>query len=264
LILKLRSRLLQFLYLRKRVRFTTPIQKTDRIEIETYDNGAWIVGGFATLSTGTTVGMSWQLVTGSSTDIDVSFGSAGYAATVATAGGAWSTIAASENYKWRVRKVSGGASVGYPISPANLVKSLVRYSTATAGTYNNTPAPVDFGTKTYDLKSEVTTGVAWKFTARESGYYRVSANITWSNAMVFTAGKYADFSIWKGGSIWNTVTYRSPATNTNFVAQSVNDIVQLNAGEYIDIRLSTDVASAELSTVGGGGNLQWVNVEQIN
>jgi hypothetical protein len=105
----------------KRVRFQTPIQKTDLIEIELWDNAAWVTQGFVTQCIAAATGMTWGPVSGSTTDIDVFFGASGYSATPRTSAGAWSTIAASVNYMWRVRKVSGGASVGYPIGARNVV-----------------------------------------------------------------------------------------------------------------------------------------------
>lgn len=113
----------------KRVRFQSPIQSTDSISIEfrrtTSDPWISLNSPNATSAVisltwqgSTEYGIGWQAV--SSTDIDVYF--ARYATTVgagtyAAAGSAWS---ASAGY-WRVRKVSGGASVGYPISSANIV-----------------------------------------------------------------------------------------------------------------------------------------------
>jgi hypothetical protein len=66
-------------------------------------------------------GASLNLVSGSSTDVDVRFGNsgAGPGAAYAGLGSSWSGAAAT--YRWRVKVIRGGAQVGYPISSANIV-----------------------------------------------------------------------------------------------------------------------------------------------
>jgi hypothetical protein len=106
----------------KRVRFQTPIQQTDVIDVEVYWNGAWVrARDIGLASTAATTGIGISNVIYGSTDLDINFGSAGYAASVAAGASAWSGIAGSASYKWRVRKVSGGAVVGYPIGARNIV-----------------------------------------------------------------------------------------------------------------------------------------------
>jgi hypothetical protein len=102
----------------KRVRFQTPILPTDRISIEFNPGSGWalasdILGATTTNDAGTaSYGQYIRPVIGSNTDFDVFFNSA------ATGLSAWSGLT---GYKWRVRKVSSGASVGYPISARNIV-----------------------------------------------------------------------------------------------------------------------------------------------
>jgi hypothetical protein len=111
----------------KRVRFPTPVQRGDIVEIEiSEDSGAtWMphtstLGGSQSVSTG----MGLTPVSGSTTDYDVQFGSSGYGSTVRTTSGAWSTLGGS--WKWRVKKSAGGQAVGFgQVSQysAGLVKS---------------------------------------------------------------------------------------------------------------------------------------------
>jgi hypothetical protein len=109
-----------------RVRFTTPIQATDRITLE-FDNGSsgarWLpandslhvyMGQLSAL-----YGAGFSIV--NSTDVDVSFGNGGRWASNASYGGAGQAWSGVSTWKWRVRKVSGGAQVGFPISSANIV-----------------------------------------------------------------------------------------------------------------------------------------------
>ncbi len=106
----------------KRVRFPTPIQTGDIIEIEvlstSLSNSAWTSSEeqvpYSFLNT-SRYGIHWAPVSGSSTDIDVLFGKAGATpANVATYGGnngdPWSGFSA---FKWRAKKSKGGQAVGF-------------------------------------------------------------------------------------------------------------------------------------------------------
>ena len=107
----------------KRVRFTTPIQPTDILIVEKKYSGDsyWTpmitesdstAGSqvISTFSASSEVGFG-QLRIVNSTDVDVVF------RRYRTGTTDWTTALGS----WRVRKVSGGAQVGYPISSANIV-----------------------------------------------------------------------------------------------------------------------------------------------
>jgi hypothetical protein len=114
----------------KRVRFQTSILPTDSIYLESRASltSPWAVvqaldGGNGMsplqLQAGVYYGIGLNAYAVNSTDIDVSFGRYAWpnGATYGAAGAAWST---SLGY-WRVRKVSSGAQVGYPISTKNIV-----------------------------------------------------------------------------------------------------------------------------------------------
>jgi hypothetical protein len=106
---------------KKRVRFQTPIQTGDVIELEFFaDNGWFSASQFGTLAANLRVdntaliGASCEAIVGSSTDIYVLFGNAGRTAgTYGASGNTWAGIAGSNTYKWRVRKSSAGAAVGF-------------------------------------------------------------------------------------------------------------------------------------------------------
>jgi hypothetical protein len=109
----------------KRIRFQTAIQPTDRLTLEwTKGDGFWYPfesnaslgsGGFV-IQGGVSYG-AWLGSKVSATDMEVGFSR--YAvpgATYAGVGAGWNVA----NAAWRVRKVSGGAQVGFPISSANI------------------------------------------------------------------------------------------------------------------------------------------------
>ena len=105
-------------------RFQTPIQSTDNIRLEFLPSGSstWVPASerlphmdFAAATYGAFVSPS------SSTDVIVQFGNAGAfpnASPGSGTGAAWSAV---NTWRWRVRKVSGGAVVGYPVGARNVV-----------------------------------------------------------------------------------------------------------------------------------------------
>ena len=96
----------------KRVRFTTPIQATDLLSVEVLyagtDNWTPLAASLLGGSTDATHGIVINRVAGSTTDVDVRFGSAGINATPSISAVAWTSLVAT---KWRVRKVSSGAQI---------------------------------------------------------------------------------------------------------------------------------------------------------
>lgn len=118
---------------RKRVRFQTPIQATDSLilEIRSSSTDVWsAVGNGSTggihpifyqggASASSTYGIAIDNTSINGTDVDVAFGHyvTTTGATYASAGNNWAT---GDGF-WRVRKVSGGASVGFPVSARNIV-----------------------------------------------------------------------------------------------------------------------------------------------
>jgi len=114
----------------KRVRFQTPIQQTDSITLEFQDNtnSGWVpvasfrYGMIYTEQNTGSYGSAIQQV--NSTDVDVKFGRFAYAngATFGANGVDWNSAVGTLNLKaWRVRKVSGGAAVGFPVGARNVI-----------------------------------------------------------------------------------------------------------------------------------------------
>jgi hypothetical protein len=147
----------------RRVRFQTPIVSTDVITVEvSSDRVIWHtlsaqINPFAGTNisalryeNGVTYGLGLSNIV-SSTDVTIKFGQYQFnASTYGAVGQAWS-VGSGSGY-WRVRKVSGGASVGYPIAPGNIAlmntqdnysgntkMGLMSYSHGT--TYNGGNAP---------------------------------------------------------------------------------------------------------------------------
>ena len=152
----------------RRVRFQNAIQATDLVKVEVFEGAQWIdaAQAFPTINQGSSsYGLNYQSVSGSTTDIDVKFYSGGFSptgATYATAGAAWSALT---GYKWRVRKVSSGAAVGFPVSARNIVgdTSGTAVPTGYVGQrLTNTIASTGLGTGTQTITTatvDITAGV---------------------------------------------------------------------------------------------------------
>lgn len=110
----------------KRIRFNTPIQASDRIEVEVFDGLRWEPvqtcrdGNLSySYQNGSDYGIYLSRVTGSDTDMDVVFGRYEFpiGATYGAAGRDWSAVTAIT--KWRVRKSNRGHATGFGIVSQN-------------------------------------------------------------------------------------------------------------------------------------------------
>ena len=88
--------------------------------------------------------------------------------------------------------------------------------------------PVNFATKEIDTHAAVTTGSSWKFTAPVSGIYKVSTNLAVATTTVTLV-------IAKNNVIAPTII--GTATTTAYGGGS--QIIELNAGDYIDVRCAS-------------------------
>jgi hypothetical protein len=92
---------------------------------------------------------------------------------------------------------------------------------------------IDFGTLEEDSHNCVTTGAAWKFTAKTNRIYKVSGALR-----IDTAGRRVD--LYKNGSYYRTLFEPSGASET----VSFHTGLRLNSGDYIDIRAQSGSAAA--------------------
>lgn len=110
----------------RQVQFQSPVQVTDNVfvEVDTTGSGFWVpmVNQMPYIQQGTnTYGISMSRV--NSTTFNVVFRAGGYVpsgVTYAANGAPWSELN-TLGWKWRVRKVTGGAAVGFPLSGRNVL-----------------------------------------------------------------------------------------------------------------------------------------------
>jgi hypothetical protein len=120
-----------------------------------------------------------------------------------------------------------------------------RYSGTTQSLTANTQ--VNFDTKEADTFGSVTTGGSWKFTAPVSGYYTV-------NFSIYTTTSVSNFiHLWKNGSDQGYINYDGASRNGFYGTRTI----QLNAGDYIDIR-----PEATDGTLGGATSVNFIEISK--
>lgn len=158
---------------------------------------------------------------------------------------------------------SGGASVTYStrnVSIQRLTGSSVITATetvaakywASANGTTNTTTPVNFDSKVYDTHNAVTTGASWKFTAPVSGKYSVKCIL--NNSAVNSSGFTA---IYKTGSKLESIGYIAGSIG----AGSSSATIELNAGEYIDVRQTGSFSW--LGTASRSGDPCFIEIERV-
>lgn len=138
--------------------------------------------------------------------------------------------------------------------------TLVRYKTDTAMAFTAGASKiVDFEDVDYDDLNTVTTGAAWKFTAPESGKYKISARVV-TSVIAWTAGDSINLAIRKNGT--NFIQLDADviaASGTCRKAPGGTTTMELAKGDYIDVT----VASARAGTLLADSTHNWIAIESI-
>ena len=134
------------------------------------------------------------------------------------------TSANSEKRTW-ITRISGPNQ----IAASETVRASYYCSTNQAATSS---APINFDTKEYDSHGAVTTGLGWKFTAPMPGGYNLCGALAHTTATAHGTLIYKNGSAYKG--------FMDFTTTTGFV-QSFSVDVQMNQGDYIEIRPSANI-----------------------
>lgn len=225
--------------LKKRARFRSPIQISDKIEVEVWNGNGWqslphadLAGSSGKLidlfqgdmlnGSDSYTGVGYKIV--NSTDVDVVFGRN-------AVGRNYSSITYYSDitsFKWRVRKSSG--SVVAEIPPFVGAK----YSGTTAAGLTANVTTHKFNTKEYDTYNayNTTTGV---YTIPLTGYYRITTTIL-VNAI-------STFYFWVNGIQRNS---GEATASANYSATGSAEFY-LNAGDTIDIRQDNNVSTVTVS-----------------
>lgn len=146
----------------------------------------------------------------------------------------------SDGSNWLVRAETGLPAAKYYASA----------STSNSTFADNTTEIVDFDTKVVDTHNAVTTGASWKFTVPpgHSGIYVIDqASIQWSTNASLNS---TYISLYKSGT---DAGYISRAFGIDeSLYSSGTTVVQLDEGDYVDIRVIADTADSSSRAVQTG------------
>lgn len=120
---------------------------------------------------------------------------------------------------------------------------------------------IDFNSKRWDDNAAVTTGASWKYTAKEPGQYDVYVDLQ-SSSFSATAGDRYVLELYKNG-VFEASSGRMfvEVTASQIRGLLGNFSVRLEAGDYFDIRMSTNASFGPLSAVSGYSVITVTKVE---
>jgi hypothetical protein len=113
-----------------------------------------------------------------------------------------------------------------------------------------TTAQLDYDTKVYDSHGAVTTGAGWKFSAPSTGYYRISVTTLTTGAVV------DNLAIFKNGTVEVILADLNTAAT-----RGGSQTIQLNAGEYFDLRPNGATSTTFNST--SGSIFNEISIEKV-
>lgn len=159
--------------------------------------------------------------------------------------------------------IVGWANASSAVSPSQSLGSRARYTLTSQAISTATTTIVDFSTLAFDTNSEVTTGAAWKFTAKKSGYFRANACIWWGTSANWTIGETASIGLFKNNTQVTYSEWYAEATATLVPGSTcIDDVVFLAVGDYIDFRATQN--SGASSSLGAGANYNWAAITSLD
>ena len=160
--------------------------------------------------------------------------------------------------------IVGWSSSQIMSSDANTSIVAARYSTNVAQSVANSgDTLIDFEDKEFDTCGCVTTGASWKFTAPSPGYYKISASNVFA-ASVYAAGNQYYGTVFKNGSAHSYFGLDSiESTTSQSVSANGTVLIQLVAGDYIDVRLFNN-RTAGATALNGTTGANYISVEKLS
>ena len=265
----------------KRIRFQTPIQPSDVIQMEVLMDNVWQpVNSLMTSSAGTdivmpftkqgtvTYGAHVRPVAGSTTDVDVIFGQTRVvsSATYTGAGLAWSGVT---SFRWRVRK-SAGQNPGESLR--RLVLSAHRNNVNQTGLNpNNSAVQIIFNNQS-PVETRGFAGLpGWSttdgsFTAPYTGLYRYKHSLNIGSTNVLNARYRSEVRIGATFAGGTRIIVGGDVVATAATAFFLNTdaTLYLNAGDKLWPALfGVGNNSVSTLTLDGGPPLSWIEIEYI-
>jgi hypothetical protein len=234
----------------KRVRFQTPIQATDQIiiQVKRSDTNTWVDVG-QTDSTmfyvgmynqsGVKYGIGYNRVSGSSTDIDVSFGQGGAHSNGATYASAGSNFPQFAGDLYRAVKSRAGAAVGFGAATSTSMGLIAPYNSASL---------VHSGTYTPTLTNITNVDAS---TAFQLQYMRVGASVTVSGLVNIdpSASGAIDLRMSLPPGLDMSADATTPAGGTAVLGAAAGDVLAIDKASTTTVRFTGTPTTRTNSTV---------------
>lgn len=137
-----------------------------------------------------------------------------------------------------------------------------RYSTnASQSLTSGSITIINFEDQTKDLTASVTVGGSWKFTAPSYGFYKVKSKIIINTAAAWADGEAGSLRLYKNGSQYSVLDRKDNQPTNTFMPLVGSDVVELNAGDYVDVRV--DQNSGSTLNIEGSGDQNYVVIEKL-
>lgn len=114
---------------------------------------------------------------------------------------------------------------------ATTVKARVYLSSDQLNLTDTVPTKVQLDTESYDTGSNFDNSTNYRFTVPTTGYYLVSATVTYQNLV---ANKRYTTAIYKNGTRVSSVTIGNGGA-TDYMSVPISDIIYLTSGDYIEL-----------------------------
>lgn len=121
---------------------------------------------------------------------------------------------------------------------------------------------LNFDVQDYDLSGSVTTGSSWKFIAPVSGKYSVKSFMLYAS-QGWNQGNELSLYVYKNGGLFCSLFTDIVQTTLTSVKQlSGSTEINLNAGDYVDIRSYQNCGAARI--LNSNGTQAWVAIERLS
>lgn len=156
--------------------------------------------------------------------------------------------------------ISGWSSCVQTSSTTDTRIVVAKMTISTATTITTSAAVIPFDAVSFDTHGGCTTGASAKYTCRVAGYYRVSGKFL---SAASTVAQAMAFGVYKNtvATAANFAREDKDSTTSSRFSCSGSEIVQLNVGDYIDIRGSVGTTNTNLS---GSSADNYVLIERIS
>jgi hypothetical protein len=132
--------------------------------------------------------------------------------------------------------ITGNLTVGGEFTEQNVSRVRVMRGTAQTIPHNNVTI-VQYNNESFDNLNEYDNTTNYRFTATQAGYYLVDASLLF-DSYAWTAAKEMDLFLYKNGVLYSALDiYTSEVALTLYLGLVGSDIIYLNVGDYIDVRV---------------------------